>query len=134
MKAIKLIVVALALGSLLFLGAGCNCNCDCEGDSPPTHIVYIEGDECYFNDIGGDRIDPLWVFPGDRFIMVNIATEKKKVKFDDDSAFAETEVWIEPGERNILYVKSDATGDVEYTITPGDCGAGAPKVNVGGGP
>jgi hypothetical protein len=126
MRIPRILSLIVVVSFLAILGAGCS--------EPPTYIVYIDEDGCNAVDLDGNKIDPLWVFPKDRVVWINTASMEMTIKFEDVSIFGVEDVPVAPGKRAILTVKSDATGSVDYSITPCSGGSGSPKVNVGDRP
>ncbi len=126
MRTSRIVFLIAVIGFMAILGAGCT--------QSPTYIVYINENGCTAVDLDGNKIDPLWVFPDDRVVWVNTSSKEMTIKFEDVSIFGVEDVPVEIGKRATLTVKSDATGSMDYSITPCSGGSGTPKVKVGDRP
>ncbi|MFH1754384.1 MAG: hypothetical protein ABIA59_01660 [Candidatus Latescibacterota bacterium] len=100
----------------------------------PMHTFYISEEGCILKSADGDRIEDFWVFPGDLVIIINTAGKDMTVKFATPGMFEDQEFTIARGTRVKYYVKDDAEGTFDYTITPCDGAPGTPKGNVGDNP
>jgi hypothetical protein len=116
------IVVGLALLSVMAILCGC--------ESTPTHTFYIGEEGCCATSVDGDKIDKLWMFPGDQVIWINTASKDMTVSFDSDVIFGVSEFTVTSGKRVKMTVEADASVTVDYSISPCNGAPGTPKAVV----
>lgn len=124
MKNLRFTIGLLTIALVVFV-AGC---------SKPGYIVYIDNTWCQALTWDGDKIDELWVFPGDDVTWVNTSDKELTIVFQDETVFGVKEVDIKIAGRAQLTVKLETRGGVDYVINPCDGEQGTPRVSVGDPP
>lgn len=116
------IAVALALLAAVFLLGGCN------GESSKcAMVVYIDG-QGDFKTADGGKIDPLWVFRGDRVAFVNTSDKDYTITFESTDIFGVKELEVPMRSRREFTVLTNASTDEYDAYWSGPPGGATAKV------